>query len=144
MAITDKMLADDFQGTSPEGKRYTKSEEVADTSDLSKTARNCRVNRREGPSFRCRPRTRLDAADEPGADKWQVSFDLLTELKEVVSATKRSAKPLYVGSIPTRASSVSASKTGRRCRGRGVEYYDLIYICHLQHFFDMRGGACHS
>ena len=41
--ITDKILADDFQGTSPEGKRYTKSEEVADTSDLSKTARDCRL-----------------------------------------------------------------------------------------------------
>jgi hypothetical protein len=41
--ITDKILADDCQGTSPEGKRYTKSEEVADTSDLSKTARNCRL-----------------------------------------------------------------------------------------------------
>ena len=38
-----KILADDFQGTSPEGKRYTKSEEVADTQDLSKTARDCRL-----------------------------------------------------------------------------------------------------
>jgi len=25
--ITEKTLADDFQGTSPEGKRYTKAEE---------------------------------------------------------------------------------------------------------------------
>jgi hypothetical protein len=41
--IADKILADDFQGTSPEGKRYTKSEEIADASDLSKTARNCRL-----------------------------------------------------------------------------------------------------
>lgn len=41
--ITEKILADDFQGTSPEGKRYTKSEEVADTQDLSKTARDCRL-----------------------------------------------------------------------------------------------------
>ncbi len=41
--ITEKILADDFQGTSPEGKRYTKSEEVADTADLSKTARDCRL-----------------------------------------------------------------------------------------------------
>jgi hypothetical protein len=41
--ITDKILADDFQGTSPDGKRYTKSEEVADVSDLSKTARDCRL-----------------------------------------------------------------------------------------------------
>jgi hypothetical protein len=41
--ITGKILADDFQGTSPEGKRYTKSEEVADAADLSKTARDCRL-----------------------------------------------------------------------------------------------------
>jgi hypothetical protein len=41
--ITEKILADDFQGTSPEGRRYTKSEEVADTADLSKTARECRL-----------------------------------------------------------------------------------------------------
>ena len=41
--ITEKILADDFQGTSPEGKRYTKSEEVADTADLSNTAQDCRL-----------------------------------------------------------------------------------------------------
>jgi hypothetical protein len=41
--IAEKILADDFQGTSPEGKRYTKSEEVADTVDLSRTARDCRL-----------------------------------------------------------------------------------------------------
>ena len=41
--ITESILADDFQGTSPEGKRYTKSEEVADMADLSKTARDCRL-----------------------------------------------------------------------------------------------------
>lgn len=41
--ITDKILADDFQGTSPDGKRYTKSEEAADVSDLSKAARDCRL-----------------------------------------------------------------------------------------------------
>jgi hypothetical protein len=41
--IVEKILADDFQGTSPEGTRYTKSEEVADASDLSKTARDCRL-----------------------------------------------------------------------------------------------------
>jgi hypothetical protein len=41
--IAEKILADDFQGTSPEGKRYTKSEEVADTADLSNTARDCRL-----------------------------------------------------------------------------------------------------
>jgi hypothetical protein len=41
--IAERILADDFQGTSPEGKRYTKSEEAADTADLSKTARDCRL-----------------------------------------------------------------------------------------------------
>ena len=41
--IAETILAADFQGTSPEGKRYTKSEEVADTADLSKTARDCRL-----------------------------------------------------------------------------------------------------
>jgi hypothetical protein len=41
--ITEKILADDFQGTSPEGKRYTKSEEVADTADLSNSAQDCRL-----------------------------------------------------------------------------------------------------
>ena len=41
--IAEQILADDFQGTSPEGKRYTKSEEVADTGDRSKTAKDCRL-----------------------------------------------------------------------------------------------------
>jgi hypothetical protein len=41
--IAEEILADDFQGTSPEGKRYTKTEEVADTADLTKTARDCRL-----------------------------------------------------------------------------------------------------
>jgi Domain of unknown function (DUF4440) len=41
--ITEEILADDFQGTSPGGKRYTKSQEVAEASDLSKTARDCRL-----------------------------------------------------------------------------------------------------
>ena len=41
--IAEKILADDFQGTSPQGKRYTKSEEVVDTRDLSKAARDCRL-----------------------------------------------------------------------------------------------------
>jgi Domain of unknown function (DUF4440) len=41
--IAGKILADDFQGTSPEGNRYTKSEIVAYTADLSKTARDCRL-----------------------------------------------------------------------------------------------------
>lgn len=41
--IAEKILAEDFQGTSPEGKRYTKSEEVADTTESSNTARDCRM-----------------------------------------------------------------------------------------------------
>lgn len=41
--IAEKILADDFQGTSPEGKRYTKAEEVVDTADSSKTVRDCRL-----------------------------------------------------------------------------------------------------
>ena len=41
--IAAEILAEDFQGTSPEGKRYTKPEEVADTADRSKTARDCRL-----------------------------------------------------------------------------------------------------
>jgi uncharacterized protein YycO len=41
--IAQKILADDFQGTSTEGKRYIKSDEVAAMADLSKTARDCRL-----------------------------------------------------------------------------------------------------
>jgi hypothetical protein len=41
--ITEKILADDFQGTSPEGKRYTKSEELVHAADSSNTARDCRL-----------------------------------------------------------------------------------------------------
>jgi len=42
--IAETILADDFQGTPPEdGKRYTKSEEVADNANSSKTARDCRL-----------------------------------------------------------------------------------------------------
>ena len=41
--IAETILADDFQGTSPEGTRYTKSEEVADSADVSKTSRDCRL-----------------------------------------------------------------------------------------------------
>jgi hypothetical protein len=40
--IAEQILADDFQGTSPDGKRYTKSEELAYTSDPSK-ADDCRL-----------------------------------------------------------------------------------------------------
>ena len=41
--IAEKILAEDFQGTSPEATRYTKSEEVADSADVSKTSRDCRL-----------------------------------------------------------------------------------------------------
>jgi hypothetical protein len=41
--ITEEILADDFQGTSPEGKRYTKSEEVAEAAGSSTAARDCRL-----------------------------------------------------------------------------------------------------
>lgn len=41
--IARKILADDFLGTSPEGQRYTKSEEVSDTADTSKSAKDCRL-----------------------------------------------------------------------------------------------------
>ncbi|MGC1628664.1 MAG: nuclear transport factor 2 family protein [Candidatus Acidiferrales bacterium] len=41
--IAEKILAEDFQGTSPEGKRYRKSEEVAELADASKTAQDCRL-----------------------------------------------------------------------------------------------------
>jgi Domain of unknown function (DUF4440) len=41
--IAEKILAEDFQGTSPNGQRYPKSEEVADLADVSKTAEDCRL-----------------------------------------------------------------------------------------------------
>lgn len=41
--IAEQILADDFQGTSPDAKRYTKSEELADTSDPSKATHDCRL-----------------------------------------------------------------------------------------------------
>ena len=41
--IAQKILAEDFQGTSPEGQRYTKPEEVSDTADTSKDAQDCRL-----------------------------------------------------------------------------------------------------
>jgi hypothetical protein len=41
--IAQTILAEDFQGTSPEGQRYSKSEEVSDTEDTSKNARDCRL-----------------------------------------------------------------------------------------------------
>jgi hypothetical protein len=34
---------DDFRGTSSEGKRYTKQEEVAEAADASQTVRDCRL-----------------------------------------------------------------------------------------------------
>jgi Domain of unknown function (DUF4440) len=42
--ITEKILADDFQGTSTDGKRYTKPEELADNADTSKSAQGCRLD----------------------------------------------------------------------------------------------------
>ena len=41
--IAEKILAEDFQGTSPEGERYPKSEEVAELADVSTTAQDCRL-----------------------------------------------------------------------------------------------------
>lgn len=41
--VTDKILADDFQGTSPDGKRYTKADELAEVEDASTTIRDCRL-----------------------------------------------------------------------------------------------------
>ena len=41
--IAQQILADDFQGTSTEGKRYTKPEEIADTADTSKSATDCKL-----------------------------------------------------------------------------------------------------
>lgn len=42
-SIAAAILAVDFQGTSTDGKRYTKPEEVSDTADSSKIARDCRL-----------------------------------------------------------------------------------------------------
>ena len=42
--ITEKILADDFLGTLPDGTQYAKDEEVRQTQDLSKSARACRVS----------------------------------------------------------------------------------------------------
>lgn len=41
--VAERILAQDFQGTSPEGKRYAKSEEVADIANVSQTAKDCRL-----------------------------------------------------------------------------------------------------
>jgi hypothetical protein len=41
--IAQKILADDFQGTSPEGQHYTKSEEVSDAANTSTSAKDCRL-----------------------------------------------------------------------------------------------------
>ena len=41
--IAEEIVADDFQGTSTEAKRYAKSEELADTENRSRTARDCRL-----------------------------------------------------------------------------------------------------
>jgi hypothetical protein len=41
--IANQILADDFQGTSPDAKRYTKQQAVASSQDTSKTAKDCRL-----------------------------------------------------------------------------------------------------
>lgn len=41
--VAEETLADDFQATSSEGKRYTKQEEVARAADATKTVRDCRL-----------------------------------------------------------------------------------------------------
>jgi hypothetical protein len=41
--IVEKILADDFQGTAPDGNRYPKSIEVAGVSDTSETSQDCRL-----------------------------------------------------------------------------------------------------
>jgi len=42
--IVQTMLADDFQGTSPEGKRHSKSEEVEEAKTSKTEARECRLH----------------------------------------------------------------------------------------------------
>jgi Domain of unknown function (DUF4440) len=41
--IAEEILADDFQGTTPGGRRYTKPEEVANLQDRSRAARDCKL-----------------------------------------------------------------------------------------------------
>lgn len=41
--IASQILADDFQGTSPDAKRYTKRQAVASSQDTSKSASDCRL-----------------------------------------------------------------------------------------------------
>jgi hypothetical protein len=41
--ITKTILADDFQGTAPDGRRYTKSEEVEGSQPSKVRARDCRL-----------------------------------------------------------------------------------------------------
>ena len=42
--ITEKILADDFWGTLPDGAAYGKAEEVKETEDPSKSGRECRIS----------------------------------------------------------------------------------------------------
>jgi hypothetical protein len=42
--IVQAILADDFQGTFPDGKRYSKSEAVEETKTSKTEARECRLN----------------------------------------------------------------------------------------------------
>jgi len=73
--IATKILADDFQGTSTEGKRYTKSEEVTDTADASKSARDCRL---------------LDAKVRFFGDKLAVVYGSESSVRKANDGTERS------------------------------------------------------
>ena len=42
--ITERILADDFWGTLPDGTGYGKAEEVKETEDPSKSGRECRIS----------------------------------------------------------------------------------------------------
>jgi Domain of unknown function (DUF4440) len=43
--VVDTILADDFEGTSPEGKRYTKAQAVSKAKASTEKARDCLLNR---------------------------------------------------------------------------------------------------
>src|ERR1700722_6508723 len=49
--IAEKILAEHFQGTSRQGQRSAKSEEVAGSADVSKTAPECRLLDAKGRFF---------------------------------------------------------------------------------------------
>ncbi len=41
--VADTILADDFQGTGTDGKRYTKADDLADTDNKSRSANDCKL-----------------------------------------------------------------------------------------------------